>query len=108
MKKSDKRLKKENAINSTKETSTKYSDLKYLEKCALNHEQVKIINWLKNVNFEKKLVGGVAEEDVWKKIYELNEMYEMALKLERTRYDVLLEEEKKKRGLYTPIENIKG
>ena len=61
-----------------------------------NLEQEKIINWLKKVKFRKKFFGGVDEQDVWKKIQELNEMYEAALKVERIRYDVLLQEQTKK------------
>lgn len=60
------------------------------EKEALNHEQLKIVHWLKTVQFRKKIFGGVEERDVWKKIEELNAMYEAALSAERERYDVLL------------------
>ncbi len=62
---------------------------------ALNREQLQIINWLKEVRFRKQLFGGVNEQDVWKKIEKLNEMYEAALKAERIRYDVLLEQQSK-------------
>ena len=61
-----------------------------------NLEQEKIINWLKIVKFRKRFFGGVDEQDVWRKIQELNEMYEAALKVERIRYDVLLQEQTKK------------
>ncbi len=59
----------------------------------LNQEQRQIIEWLKEVKFQKQLIGGLREEDVWKKIQQLNEMYMDALKAERIRYDVLLEEQ---------------
>lgn len=59
----------------------------------LNREQLQIIHWLKEVRFRKKLFGGVNEQDVWKKIEKLNEMYDDALKAERIRYNVLLEEQ---------------
>lgn len=62
---------------------------------ALNREQLQIINWLKEVRFRKQFFGGVNEQDVWKKIEKLNEMYEAALKAERIRYDVLLEQQSK-------------
>ena len=58
----------------------------------LNHEQASIQKWLKQVRFKKKMFGGVDEADVWKKIAELNELYEAALSAERARYDALLTE----------------
>lgn len=60
----------------------------------LNEEQRQIAQWLKKVKFRKSLFG-VSEKDVWKKISELNEMYQQAIKAERIRYDVLLEEQRK-------------
>lgn len=51
-----------------------------------------IREWLNQVRFKKALFGGVQEADVWKKISELNAMYENALAAERMRYDSLLEE----------------
>lgn len=59
---------------------------------ALNHEQARIQTWLKQVRFKKTLFGGVDEADLWKKIAELNSMYEAALSAERARYDALLAE----------------
>lgn len=56
----------------------------------LNHEQERIQKWLKDVRFKTVLVGGVEESDVWKKINELNALYEAALVAERARYDALL------------------
>ena len=64
------------------------------EKEVLNQEQLSIIHWLQTVKFRKQIIGGVNEEDVWKKIHQLNEMYEAALRAERIRYDVLLNKEK--------------
>lgn len=46
---------------------------------------VEIKEWLKTVKFKKKLFGGVSEVDVWKKINELNAMYERALLKEHAR-----------------------
>lgn len=57
----------------------------------LNLEQMKIAKWLKKLRFRKKFLGGVSELDVWKKIGELNAMYEAALTAERVRYDALIE-----------------
>lgn len=58
----------------------------------LNHEQERIQKWLKQVRFKKTLFGGVEEADLWKKIAELNSLYEAALSAERARYDALIEE----------------
>ena len=51
----------------------------------------KISQWLEQVSFRKQFFGGLNEEDVWKKINELNEMYEAALEAERIRYNAMLE-----------------
>ncbi len=58
----------------------------------LNHEQERIQKWLKRVRFKKAVFGGVKEADVWKKLLELNALYEAALSAERARYDALLAE----------------
>lgn len=58
---------------------------------SLNHAHAAIGSWLKQVRFRRCLFGGVSEPDVWKKIGELNTMYEAALSAERARYDALLE-----------------
>ena len=54
-------------------------------------EQKAIENWLKTTTFKKKLLGGVDEADVWKKIGELNSLYEAALAAERARCDAMIE-----------------
>ena len=79
----------------TSETSEDINDHTVLEADALNREQLQIINWIKEVRFRKQLFGGVNEQDVWKKIETLNEMYDAALKAERVRYDVLLEKQRR-------------
>ena len=58
----------------------------------LNHEQARIQAWLKQVRFKRTLLGGVDEADLWKKLAELNSLYEAALSAERARYDALLAE----------------
>lgn len=75
------------------------------EKEVLNQEHLSIINWLKTVKFRKQIIGGVNQEDVWKKINQLNEMYEAALRAERVRYDVLLN---KKTNSSSLIQKSKG
>ena len=62
------------------------------DKPPLNHEQERIQKWLKQVRFKKTLFGGVSEADLWKKIAELNSLYEAAISAERARYDALLAE----------------
>lgn len=57
---------------------------------ALNHEHARIQSWLRQVRFKKTVFGGVDEADVWKKLSELNSIYEAALSAERARYDALL------------------
>ncbi|HHU08276.1 MAG TPA: hypothetical protein GXZ59_08050 [Clostridiaceae bacterium] len=54
-----------------------------------------ISKWLENLRFRKQFFGGVSEEDVWKKIRELNDMYQASLRDERTRYDTMIEHYKK-------------
>lgn len=85
-----------NNIDSKEEFGSKSSAETDLDLGVLNLEQEEIINWLEKVKFSKQLLGGVNEQDVWKKINELNEMYEAALRAERIRYDALLEEQKKR------------
>lgn len=63
-----------------------------------NYENTKIkeiAEWLDKVRFRKKFFGGLDEQDLWKKIDELNTMYEAALEAERVRYDTLIEHYKK-------------
>lgn len=64
------------------------------ERPILNSEQQKIVEWLKKVRFQRQPFGGVSEADVWKKIDELNRLYESALAAERIRYETLLNEYK--------------
>lgn len=56
-----------------------------------NQELKNISEWLGNLRFRKQFFGGVNEQDVWKKLEELNAMYETALGSERARYDALIE-----------------
>lgn len=55
-----------------------------------NPELREIAQWLSKVKFRQKAVGGLDPADVWKKIEELNGMYEMALAAERMRYNLML------------------
>lgn len=58
-----------------------------------------IQEWLSRVRFRRVLFGGVREADVWKKIAELNALYEKLLEAERIRYDTLLEERTEGKGM---------
>lgn len=60
---------------------------------ALSREQRKIVQWLKQVRFKRALFG-VSERDVWKKMGEMNELFQQALVAERIRYDTLLEQQR--------------
>ncbi len=55
-------------------------------------EEQRIAIWMQKVRFRKHLFGGVMERDVWKKLGELQKLYEQALVAERARYDALLAE----------------
>lgn len=58
----------------------------------LSAQRRKIAQWIKNTSFKPKLFAGVDEADVWKKLRQLNRMYEDALLAERARFDTLLEQ----------------
>ena len=62
---------------------------------ALNHEQEKLRQWFQEVKFRKVLFGGVDEIQLWKKLEELNQIYETSLSVERARYDALLADHQK-------------
>ena len=62
---------------------------------ALNHEQEKLREWFRTVRFRKVLFGGVDEIHLWKKLEELNQIYETSLSAERARYDALIADHQK-------------
>ena len=51
-----------------------------------------ILAYVKKLRFKKRLFGGVDPDDVWRKLEELNRLYERALLEERARYDALRQE----------------
>lgn len=57
-------------------------------------ERAEVIAWLRNVKFRRKLIGGVDERSVWKRIGELDALYTKLLEAERGRYNALLNEYK--------------
>ena len=63
------------------------------EESCISPEQEAIIQWYKTVKFRKNLLGGVDEAAMWKKLEELYALYEAAIRAERTRYNVLLEQQ---------------
>lgn len=62
--------------------------------------------WLAAVKFRKKAVGGLDPTDVWKKLEELNRLYEDALLAERVRYNLLIRHARA--GGHTLPEDIHG
>ena len=87
--------KKNGRMNSTKLDATAHTEQEPFATEPINAEQQKIIQWLKKVHFKKRIFGGVSEADVWKKIGELNTMYDAALAAERIRYDTMIEHYRK-------------
>ncbi len=63
------------------------------EEGCISPEQEAIIQWFRTVKFRKNLLGGVDEAAMWKKLEELYALYEAAIRAERTRYNVLLEQQ---------------
>lgn len=49
-----------------------------------------IAEWLDAVSFKHVRFGGIDEADVWKKLEELNRMYEKMLIAERAKYETIL------------------
>lgn len=48
--------------------------------------------YIKAMHFGKKVVGGVDEADVWKKIEQLNQEYKSVFLVQKARYEALLQE----------------
>lgn len=57
---------------------------------SINSTHAEICEWLKKLRFKRKFIGGVDEDDVLRKMAELNALYEAALLSERERYNALL------------------
>ena len=53
------------------------------------HQQ--ILDYVSRMKFKRRLFGGVDQDDVLKKLEELNRLYETALLQERARYEALLD-----------------
>lgn len=57
---------------------------------SINSTHAEICEWIQKLKFKRKFIGGVDEDDVLRKMAELNTLYETALLNERARYDALL------------------
>ena len=73
-----------------------------------NPELETIARWLASVKFKKKALGGYDPLDVWKKIEELNALYEDALVSERVRYNMLLRQIRAQQAVSDPTEDENG
>ncbi len=79
-----------------KETLSKKTKVDSTE--VINQEHKEIIKWFQTVKFRRTMFGGVDENDVWKKLQELNQLYESAIRAERERYNILLIDHEKTYG----------
>lgn len=70
----------------------------------MSPEEEEIFRWLKETKFRKVAFGGVSEADVWKKISELNDRYDAALRAQQARYEALLAERERQGKLRGPHE----
>ena len=61
-----------------------------MKKEPISETHKEIVRWIQKLKFKKRMFGGVDEDDVLKKIGELNSLYETALLNEWARYDALL------------------
>ena len=69
----------------------------------ISREQQEILEWLRKVKFRKKLLGGVDEVQLWKKLEELYGLYANAIRAERARYDALLANDLARSGAARPL-----
>lgn len=54
-----------------------------------------ILEQLKKTKFKKQIFGGINEADVWKKIEELNSLYEKKFNEQEIKYKTLLKEKER-------------
>lgn len=54
-------------------------------------ESKEISSYLKSLKFKKKIIGGIDEEDVWKKIKKLDELYQKELDYMKKEYEEKLQ-----------------
>lgn len=65
----------------------------------VNHSMEPIANLLKTMKFRKKILGGVNEADVWKKIGLLQEEYEKSFEMQREKYEAIIDFLKEQAGI---------
>ncbi len=92
----EKTQKKRNSQAETKQGSPDDYKKALAETPSVNTEHDKLLAWFQTVRFRKKLFGGIDEVYLWRKLEELNRLYESSLTAERARYDALLEMYRKK------------
>ena len=68
-----------------------------------SEEHGEIIDFFKKIKFRKQTIGGLDERSVWKKLEELNRLYDSAIRAEKIRRTALLDEYK--RTLLNEIDN---
>lgn len=51
----------------------------------------KLRDFISDLKFKKKLIGGVDEVDVWKKIEEMHKEYERLYQIQQERYEAIIE-----------------
>ena len=54
-------------------------------------ESKEISSYLKSLKFKKKIIGGIDEADVWKKIKKLDELYQKELDYMKKEYEEKLQ-----------------
>ena len=74
----------------------------------ISREQQEILEWIRKVKFRKKLLGGVDEVQLWKKLEELYGLYANAIRAERARYDALLANDLARSGAAHPLSQEEG
>ena len=57
------------------------------EATPLNHVENQILTWFQTVRFRKITFGGLDEDDLWKKMSDLYDLFHQAISAERARYE---------------------
>lgn len=95
------RHKRQTRVESKKKAQTSSSEGSRQKESAtepINQEHREIMKWFQSVKFRRVFFGGVDENDVWRKLEKLNQHYEAAIRAERERYNILLEDHEKTYG----------
>ena len=81
-----KQQKRQNRSAKTEHTLPETGTETDINRRAVNREHEKLIQWFRTVKFRKVLIGGVDEAQIWKKLEELNKLYEAAISAEPVSY----------------------